>query len=78
MVEMDANRHWFRRRTYGIGFTPAGWQGWLTTLVAVGAVLAVFVTMRHSAVRIPVVVAILGVYAGIALATGGTRAGRDR
>ena len=24
---------WFRRKTFGWGWTPAGWEGWLATLL---------------------------------------------
>ncbi len=26
-------KHWFRRKTYGWGWTPVTWQGWLVLLV---------------------------------------------
>ena len=41
-----AGRPWFRSRRYGLGFTPASWQGWVLTgayvvvLVVLGATLA--------------------------------------
>ena len=71
---MSAQR-WFQRRRTGLGWQPAGWQGWAITLVVVGAVVAVVVLLRGSSARIPVVIAIFAAYAVVALATGGSRPG---
>lgn len=30
---------WFRRRRYGMGYTPATWQGWTVTGVAIALVV---------------------------------------
>lgn len=30
---MKSNKIWFIRKTYGYGWTPATWEGWLTLLV---------------------------------------------
>ena len=30
---------WFKRKTYGYGWTPATWQGWLIIAVWIGLVL---------------------------------------
>jgi hypothetical protein len=32
---MKKNKLWFRRKTYGWGWTPITWEGWLVTLVVV-------------------------------------------
>jgi len=29
---------WFRNKRYGVGYSPASWQGWLATIVAVALV----------------------------------------
>jgi ABC-2 type transport system ATP-binding protein len=71
---MSAQR-WFQRRRTGLGWKPAAWEGWAITLVVVGAVVTVVVLLRGSSARIPVVIAILGVYVVVALATGGSRPG---
>jgi ABC-2 type transport system ATP-binding protein len=71
---MSAPR-WFRRRRTGLGWQPASWQGWAITLVVIGAVIAVVVSLRGSSARIPVVIAIVVGYAVVALATGGSRPG---
>jgi len=68
------SRQWFRRRRIGLGWRPASWQGWLITFAVVAALIAVFVFLRTSPVRIPIVIVILAAYASIALATGGRRA----
>ena len=70
-----SGQRWFQRRRTGLGWQPAGWQGWAITLVVVGAVIAVVVLLRGSSARIPVVIAILAAYAVVALATGGSRPG---
>ena len=36
-----AGRPWFRPRRYGLGFTPASWQGWVLT----GAYVVVVVVL---------------------------------
>ena len=33
------NRPWFRPRKFGVGWTPAAWEGWLLTLLGVTFVL---------------------------------------
>jgi ABC-2 type transport system ATP-binding protein len=69
---MSAQR-WFQRRRTGLGWQPAGWQGWAITLVVVAAVVAVAVLLRGSSARIPVVIGIFAAYAIVALLTGGSR-----
>lgn len=32
---MKKNKLWFRRKTYGWGWTPITWEGWLVTLVVI-------------------------------------------
>ena len=71
------SRQWFRRRRIGLGWRPAGWQGWLITLVAVAAVITVLALLRTSPARIPVVILIIAAYAVVALATGGRHALED-
>jgi hypothetical protein len=31
-----ANRYWFAPKQYGIGYSPASWEGWLVTALFVG------------------------------------------
>ena len=31
-------RPWFKAKTYGWGWTPATWQGWVVMLIYVGAI----------------------------------------
>jgi phosphatidylserine synthase len=33
---------WFRRKTYGWGWTPASWEGWLVMLVYFCLIIAIF------------------------------------
>ncbi len=35
----NPNRYWFRRKLFGWGWTPATWEGWLTLLVFVVAMV---------------------------------------
>jgi hypothetical protein len=67
-------RAWFRRRSVGVGWQPATWQGWVITAVAVAGVTAVLASMRHSAARIPIVVLIICAYALVAVVAARTRA----
>jgi ABC-2 type transport system ATP-binding protein len=68
-----SERRWFERKRSGLGWRPAAWQGWTITLVAVGAMVAVLVLLSGQPVRVPIVIAIVAVYAGVALLTGGLR-----
>lgn len=39
-MENDTDRmYWFKRRRYGYGWTPVTWQGWLTVLLFLAAVV---------------------------------------
>jgi len=40
-----AGRPWFAPRKYGLGFTPASWQGWVVTGAYVAAVLVLATTL---------------------------------
>jgi hypothetical protein len=40
--------YWFKRKLYGWGWTPATWQGWLLTLVFIGIVLLLTLTIDES------------------------------
>ena len=44
---MQANKPWFRRKRFGIGWTPATWQGWLITVVVAVGAIAVLQLSRH-------------------------------
>jgi ABC-2 type transport system ATP-binding protein len=66
-------RPWFRRRKVGIGWRPAGWQGWLITVATLAVVIGVLTLMRGSGARLPIVILILALYAIVALLTGGAR-----
>jgi ABC-2 type transport system ATP-binding protein len=67
-------RPWFRRRSVGIGWRPAAWQGWLITVVTLAVVAGVLVLMRGSGARIPIVILVFALYAIVAFSTGGARA----
>jgi hypothetical protein len=39
-MEAHSQKLWFKRKTYGWGWTPVTWQGWLATLVYVVLLVA--------------------------------------
>ncbi len=48
-VIMYSKRIWFKRKTYGWGWTPATWQGWLVTGVYL-ALISLLVLSREKAI----------------------------
>ena len=38
-------RPWFRPKRYGLGFSPASWQGWLSTAAYIAIVCALAATL---------------------------------
>ena len=40
------SQQWFQRRRVGLGWRPADWHGWLITLFAAAAVLAVLLLLQ--------------------------------
>jgi len=40
MENLADNRAWFRPKTYGYGYTPVRWQGWVSILVFVALLFA--------------------------------------
>jgi ABC-2 type transport system ATP-binding protein len=67
------SQRWFQRRRVGLGWRPADWHGWVVTLLAFAAVIAVVVLLHTSPARFPVTILIVAAYAAVALATGGAR-----
>lgn len=43
---MKKNKIWFRRKTYGWGWTPITWEGWLVTLVVVAIPILIRLTAK--------------------------------
>ena len=37
---MKHNRYWFKQKRYGYGVTPNTWEGWLTLVIFVLAILS--------------------------------------
>jgi ABC-2 type transport system ATP-binding protein len=68
---------WFHRRQVGLGWRPIAWQGWLVTGIAAAVIIVAFAALHSSAVRIGVVIAVLGLYAGVAWLTEGDRSRRE-
>jgi ABC-2 type transport system ATP-binding protein len=73
-VHRQIAKPWFRRRSTGLGWRPAAWQGWLVTAVTLALAVGVLAGLRSSPARIPVVILVLAVYVMVALATGGAQA----
>jgi len=46
---MNNKKIWFRRKTYGFGWTPVSWQGWVFLLVWVAVFLSLFSKIDHEA-----------------------------
>jgi hypothetical protein len=40
--------YWFKRKTYGWGWTPARWQGWVSVLIYIILVLILSSTLDES------------------------------
>lgn len=43
---MRKNKLWFRRKTYGWGWTPITWEGWFVTLLVVVIPIAIRLTLK--------------------------------
>ena len=43
---MKKNKLWFRRKTYGWGWTPITWEGWFVTFVVVVIPLIIRLTLK--------------------------------
>jgi hypothetical protein len=43
---MAAQKYWFKAHTYGYGWSPNTWQGWLTILVYFAAIVYSVMTLQ--------------------------------
>ena len=43
---MRKNKLWFRRKTYGWGWTPITWEGWFVTLLVIVIPIAIRLTLK--------------------------------
>lgn len=41
-------KHWFKRRRYGYGWTPVTWQGWLTIVGSLAVILGGAFTIKDT------------------------------
>ncbi len=41
--------YWFKRKLYGWGWTPVRWQGWLTMIIYIAAIVLVFRNIESNA-----------------------------
>ncbi len=39
---------WFRPKRYGLGLTPASWQGWVLTVIYIGIVVTLGLTVAET------------------------------
>jgi len=49
-METKKEHLWFKRKSYGWGWTPCSWQGWTVTAMYVGGVLVWAVTIDEQSV----------------------------
>jgi hypothetical protein len=40
-------RYWFGPKQYGIGYSPASWEGWLATAFFIGLLIGSIQLLRH-------------------------------
>lgn len=45
---MQQRRLWFKAKTYGWGWTPATWQGWLVTVLFAGLTAYSFIAIDRA------------------------------
>jgi hypothetical protein len=46
MIPMRKNKLWFRRKTYGWGWTPITWEGWLISLLVIVIPIGIRLTAK--------------------------------
>ena len=39
VLEGDMKKYWFKSKSFGYGFMPCGWEGWLATLLFLVGIL---------------------------------------
>ena len=61
---------WFGPRRFGWGWTPVSWEGWLTSLVFVAAIVLAGSLLSSAARTVAIVVLIVALLA-VSLLTGG-------
>lgn len=67
-----AERQWFVRRRIGVGFRPVTWQGWLISVVALGAAIGGLVGLKKSDGEV-LFVGVVGLYLALGFSLGGTK-----
>ncbi len=48
MTEIKSKKLWFRAKTYGYGWTPCTWQGWVVTLFYIASSMTIFIQIDRS------------------------------
>lgn len=47
-VKSLMDKYWFKKRSYGWGWTPSTWQGWLVTLVYIALLVGIFIWIDNN------------------------------
>lgn len=47
-IKKSPNRYWFKRKTWGWGWTPAVWQGWFVTALYIVLVFTLVFTKEEA------------------------------
>lgn len=45
---MKSDKLWFRAKTYGYGWTPCSWQGWMVALFYITCSMTIFIQIDRS------------------------------
>jgi hypothetical protein len=41
-MEKQNKKLWFKRKTYGLGWTPCSWEGWLVLIIYLIIIISIF------------------------------------
>lgn len=50
MDNIKSNKLWFRSKTYGYGWTPCSWQGWVVLGLYITSCLTIFIQIDRSGI----------------------------
>lgn len=54
------NKLWFKRKTYGYGWTPVTWKGWAFTIAWVIALYMLITKINHDWINLAVLIVMSG------------------
>lgn len=55
------NKLWFKRKTYGYGWTPVTWEGWVFTIAWVIALYLLLTNINHDWINLAVLIVMSGI-----------------